>query len=84
MASPRWRFCGFGSGLESNEKRSRCPSPLLNGFGQGRWGSSQLFSPWLCLTRGGLEPFVDQHLNLDQLPLISNVATTALWHDAKS
>ena len=45
MASPRWRFCGFGSGLESNEKRLRRPCPLLSRVRQGRWGSSLLFLP---------------------------------------
>ena len=45
MASPRWRFYGFGSGLESNERRSRRPCSLLSGVRQGHWGLSWLSLP---------------------------------------
>ena len=67
LASPWWRFCGFGLGLDSNEKRSRRPCPLLSGVGQGRWGLISVISPWLCLTRGGLEPFAVRPSNLGHL-----------------
>ena len=55
MASPRWRFCGLGKGLGSNEKVEMTLSARL---GEGRTGLIYVFLPWLCLTWGGLEPFV--------------------------
>ena len=36
-----------------------------------------VFLPWLCLTRGGLEPFVVWPSNPDQASLILNEAATA-------
>ena len=43
----------------------------------GPLGLVLVISPWLCLTRGGLEPFVGRPLNLGLVPLISNEATAA-------
>ena len=44
--------------------------------GQARLlGLISVFLPWLYLTRGGLEPFVGQPLNLGLLPPISNEVT---------
>ena len=37
-------------------------------------GLISVFLPWLCLARGGLEPFAGQPSNLGPLPLISNEA----------
>ena len=43
--------------------------------GQARpLGLISIFLPWLCLTRGSLEPFAGQPSNLGLLPLISNEA----------
>ena len=41
----------------------------------GPLGLVSVISPWLCLTRGGLEPFAGRPLNLGLLRLISNEAT---------
>ena len=41
----------------------------------GPLGLVSVVSPWLCLTRGGLEPFVGRPLNLGLLRLILNEAT---------
>ena len=38
-------------------------------------GLISVISPWLCLTRGGLEPFAGRPWNLGLLRLISNEAT---------
>ena len=47
--------------------------------GQARpLGLILVFLPWLCLTRGGLEPFVGQPSNLSQSPLILNEVVAAL------
>ena len=75
MASPRWRLCGFGSGLESNEKRFEMSQSASERSWVGPLGLVSVISPWLCLTRGGLEPFVGRPLNLGLLWLISNEAT---------
>jgi len=41
----------------------------------GPLGLVSVVSPWLCLTRGGLEPFAGQPSNLGLLRLILNEAT---------
>jgi len=40
----------------------------------GPLGLVSVISPWLCLARGGLEPFVGRPSNLGLSPLISNEA----------
>ena len=42
---------------------------------EGPLGLISVVSPWLCLTRGGLEPFAGQPSNLGLLQLILNEAT---------
>ena len=42
--SPRWRFCGLGKGLGSNEKVEMTLSTRL---GEGRTGLIYVFLPWL-------------------------------------
>ena len=41
----------------------------------GPLGLISVVSPWLCLTRGGLEPFAGRPSNLSLLRLILNEAT---------
>ena len=41
----------------------------------GPLGLVLVISPWIYLTRGGLEPFAGQPSNLGLLPIISNEAT---------
>ena len=74
MASPRWRFYGFGRGLGSNEKVEMTLSARL---GEDRMGLICIFLPWLCLTWDGLEPFVGRPSNPGRSLLMSNEATTA-------
>ena len=76
MASPRWRFCGLGRGLGSNEKVEMTLS-ALGPMGRGLHGAHLRFLPWLYLTWGGLEPFVGQPSNPGQSLLMSNEATVA-------
>ena len=57
LVSPRWRFYGFGSRLGSNEKVEMTMS-ASGQTGRGPLGAHLRFLPWLCLTWGGLEPFV--------------------------
>ena len=49
LASPRWRFCGFGRGLGSNEKVEMTLS-ASGQIGRGLHGAHLRFLPWLCLT----------------------------------
>ena len=44
MASPRWRFCGLGRGLGSNEKVEMTLSARL---GEGHMRLICIFLPWL-------------------------------------
>ena len=74
MASPRWRFYGLDRGLGSNEKVEMILSTRL---GEGHMGLIYVFLPWLCLTRGGLEPFVGHPSNPGRLLLLLNEATAA-------
>ena len=41
----------------------------------GPLGLISVISPWLCLTRGGLEPFVGWPTNLGRLSFVLNEAT---------
>ena len=43
-ASPRWRFCGLGRGLGSNEK-VEMTYPLWGKLGEGHTGLICVFSP---------------------------------------
>ena len=74
MASPRWRFCGLGRGLGSNEKVEMTLSTRL---GEGLMGLIYVFLPWLYLTWGGLKPFAGRPLNPGRSLLMSNEATAA-------
>ena len=76
LASPRWRFCGFGRGLGSNEKVEMTLS-ASGQTGRGPLGAHLCFHPWLCLMRGGLEPFVGRPSNTGQSLLMLNEATAA-------
>ena len=67
MASPRWRFYGFGRGIGSNEKVEMTLSVRL---GEGYTGLICIFLPCLYLMWGSLEPFVGQPLNPDRLLLM--------------
>ena len=74
LASPRWRFYGFGRGLGSNEKVKM----TLSALGQterGLHGAHLCFVPWLCLMQGGHEPFVGWPLNPSWSLLMLNEAT---------
>ena len=68
---------GFGSRLGSNEKVEMALS-ALGQTRRGLLGAHLRFLPWLCLTWGGLEPFVGQPLNPDRSLLMLNEATAAL------
>ena len=74
MASPRWRFCGLGIGLGSNEKVKMTLSARLD---EGRTGLIYIFLPWLGLT-WGCKPFVGRPSNPNRLLLMLNEATAAL------
>ena len=52
-------------------------------IGRGSLGLIYVFLPWLCLTRGGLEPFAGWPSNLGQLLLILNEVGAASWRDMK-
>ena len=65
---------GLARGSGSNEKVEMTLSARL---GEGRTGLICIFLPWLCLTWGGLEPFVGWPLNLGRSLLMSNEATAA-------
>ena len=51
-------------------ERLRFPCPLLSGVEQGLLGLIYAFLSWLCLRRGGLEPFVDWPSNPNRLSLM--------------
>ena len=66
---------GLVRGLGLNEKVDM----TLSDSGQTRRGPHMAhlrYLPWLCLTRGGLEPFVGQPSNLGRSLLMLNEATT--------
>ena len=62
LASPRWRFCGFGGRLGSNEKVEMTLS-ASGQTGRGLLRAHLHFLPWLCLTQGSLEAFVGRPSN---------------------
>ena len=68
---------GLARGLGSNKKVEMTLS-ALGQTGRGPHGAHLHFLPWLCLTWGGLEPFMGQPSNLGQWLLMLNEATTAL------
>ena len=51
--------------------------PASEWIRQGPLGLIYAFLPWLCLTRGGLEPFMGWPLNPDRSLLMLNEATAA-------
>ena len=67
---------GLVRGLGSNEKVEMTLSALEQ-TRRGPLGLIYIFLPWLCLTRGGLEPFAGHPLNPDRSLLMLNEATTA-------
>ena len=67
---------GLERGLGSNEKVEMTLSALRQ-TGQGSHGAHLCFLPWLCLTWGGLEPFMGWPSNLGRLLLMLNEATAA-------
>ena len=65
---------GLARCLGSNEKVEMTLSAKLD---EGRTGHISVFLSWLCLTWGGLKPFVGRPLNPGRTLLMSNEATTA-------
>ena len=68
---------GLAKGLGSNEKVEMTLS-ASGQTGRGLLEAHLCFLPWLCLTRGGLEPFVGRTSNPGLSLLMSNEATAAL------
>ena len=58
---------GLARGLESNEKWFEMSWSASEWAWAGPLGLVSVISPWLYLTRGGLEPFVGRPSNLGQL-----------------
>ena len=75
----RWPLLdGDFVGLARGKNRTGKVETSLSASERGRarpLGLISFFLPWLCLTRGGLEPFVGQPSNLGLLRLILNEAT---------
>ena len=67
---------GLARGLGSNEKVEMTLS-ALGQTGRGPHGAHLPFLPGLCLTWGGLEPFVGWPSNPGRSLLMSNEATAA-------
>ena len=67
---------GMALGLGSNEKVEMTLSASEQ-TGQGPLRAHPCFLSWLCLTWGGLEPFVGQPSNPGRLLLMLNEATAA-------
>ena len=70
------RLVSHGGDFRSNEKVEMTLFALGQN-GRGPHGAHLCFLPWLCLTWGGLEPFMGWPSNPDRSLLMLNEATAA-------